>query len=264
MTADPVNTQISKNAMTIIINRPDKLNAINFEMIDAIQAALDIAETDDKVRAVILTGTGDKAFSAGADIAELGEAVTAGVETASREFVRRGQRLTSRIEVFAKPVIVAVNGLAYGAGCEITEAAPLAIASEHATFAKPEIKLGFPPPFGGTQRLPRLIGRKRALAMILTTEPIDARQAERIGLINMTIPKDELLPAALSLATKIAALSPLAVAAALTSVTRGLNTAIDEGLAIEASQFGRMATTYDIREGIAAFVDKRPAVFIGR
>jgi enoyl-CoA hydratase len=264
MTDDHVATQFLHNVLTITLNRPNKLNAIDFGMIDALQAMLDIAETDDKVRVVILTGAGDKAFSAGADIAEFDEAVKAGVETALREFVRRGQRLTSRIEAFAKPVVVAVNGLAYGAGCEITEAAPLAVASEHATFAKPEIKLGFPPPFGGTQRLPRLIGRKRALAMILTADPIDARRAEDIGLINMTVPKNELLSAARALAAKISEQSSLAVAAALASVTRGLNATIDEALAIEASQFGRMATTEDIREGIAAFVGKRPAVFVGR
>ena len=163
--------------VTITIDRQPKLNALDYPTIDALLAALDRIDSDDCARAVVLTGAGPRAFSAGADIASLAASIEGGTERALREIVRRGHALTRRIEEFPKPVIVAVNGLAYGAGCEITEAAPLAIAAEHATFAKPEITLGFPPPFGGSQRLPRHAGRKRALEMILTADPIPAGRA---------------------------------------------------------------------------------------
>ena len=179
------------------------------------------------------------------------------LERALRDFVRRGQRLTRQIEGYPKPLIVAVNGIAFGAGCEITEAAPLALASDRARFAKPEIRLGFPPPFGGTQRLPRLIGRKRALQMILTAEPIDAQQAATTGLVNRVVEHTALLSEARLLADQIARHSPAAVAACLRSVTRGLNVSIDEGLAIEATQFAAMVPTPDIRRGIDAFLSRR-------
>lgn len=247
----------------LTINRPHKHNALDYATTDLLLRLLDEIELDHNVRVVILTGAGDRAFSAGADITGFADSVQAGVDTALRDFVRRGQRLTSRVETFPKPVIVAVNGIAFGAGCEITEAAPLAVASDRALFGKPEIKLGFPPPWGGTQRLPRLIGRKRALQMILTAEPITAQAAASIGLVNAVVPHGELLTEARRLATKILDKSLLAVSACLASVTRGLNVAIDEGLAIEASQFARMVPTRDIREGIDAFIRKRPAQFIG-
>ena len=248
----------------LTLDRPERLNAIDFATIDAMQSALDGIERDAALRAVILTGAGDRAFCAGADIHDFAPVVRAGPEVALRDFVRRGQALTSRLEVFPKPVIVAVNGLAFGGGCEMTEAAPLAIASAQARFAKSEIRLGFAPPYGGTQRLPRLVGRKRALEMLLTAEPIDADRAAAIGLVNRVVPHDELMPAARGLAARIAAMSPLAVAACLASVTRGLNLSIDEGLAVEAAQFARMAATDDIHEGIDAFLGKRAPAFAGR
>ena len=251
------------DVVVLTLNRPDKLTALNYELFDALMAALDGIERDGNVRAVILTGAGDRAFSAGADIAGFAASVDAGVETALRDFVRRGQRLTSRIEAFPKPVICAVNGIAFGGGCEVIEAAPLAIASDRARFAKPEIKLGFPPPFGGTQRLPRLIGRKRALNMILTGAPIDAEEARAIGLVNAVVPHARLLHEALELARRIAEHSPIAVAACLASVTRGINLPIDEGLAVEAAQFGRMVPTHDIREGIHSFLERRAPSFSG-
>lgn len=247
----------------LTINRPHKHNALDYATTDLLLRLLDEIEVDHNVRVVILTGAGDRAFSAGADIAGFADSVHAGIDTALRDFVRRGQRLTSRLESFPKPVIAAVNGMAYGAGCEITEAAPLAIASDRALFGKLEIKLGFPPPWGGTQRLPRLIGRKRALQMILTAEPITAQTAASIGLVNAVVQHSELLTEARLLAAKIIDKSPLAVSSCLASVTRGLNVTIDEGLAIEASQFARMVPTRDIREGIDAFIGKRPAQFIG-
>ncbi|MEM9682187.1 MAG: crotonase/enoyl-CoA hydratase family protein [Pseudomonadota bacterium] len=247
----------------LTLNRPEKLNALNYELIDRLMHLLDDIEADAAVRAVVLTGAGDRAFSAGADIAGFAASVAAGAETALREFVRRGQRMTARIEAFPKPVIVAVNGLAHGGGSEITEAAPLAIACEKAEFCKAEISLGFAPPFGGSQRLPRLIGRKRALRMILTGEAITAEEACTYGLVNEVVPQDRLLQTALDLAERISEKSPLAVAACLGSVTRGLNLPIDEALAVEANYFARMVPTNDIREGIAAFLEKREPRFDG-
>lgn len=261
---DIVLKSVAGAVATLTLNRPHKLNAIDFATIERLQVLLDDIETDETIRAVILTGAGDRAFSAGADIFEFSDTVWAGPEVALRDFVRRGQRLTSRLETFPKPIIAAVNGLAFGGGCEVTEAVPLAIASDRALFAKSEIKLGFPPPYGGTQRLPRLIGRKRALALLLTGDTMGPEDAQASGLVNLVVPHDRLIEAAHELAARIVDKSPLAVAACLTSTTRGLNLSIDEGLAVEASQFARMAATQDIREGISAFLEKRPARFVGR
>jgi enoyl-CoA hydratase len=262
--SDTVLCDVRESIALLTLNRPAKLNALNYELIDRLMALLDAIERDDSVRAVILTGAGDRAFSSGADIAEFAPTVRRGQEAALRDFVRRGQRMTSRIEAFPKPIIVAVNGLAHGGGSEITEAAPLAIASEHAEFCKAEISLGFAPPFGGSQRLPRLIGRKRALHMILTAEPINAVTARNFGLVNAVVPHARLLDEAFALAGKIAAKSPLAVSACLGSVTRGINVPIDEGLAIEANYFARMVPTRDIEEGVSAWLEKRPARFTGQ
>jgi enoyl-CoA hydratase/carnithine racemase len=220
-------------------------------------ATLDLLEADDSVRAVIITGTGSRAFSAGADIASLAASIAGGPERARRDIVRRGHALTRRIEEFPKPVIAAVNGLAYGGGCEIVEAAPLAIAAAHATFAKPEITLGFPPPFGGTQRLPRHIGRKRALEMILTGDPIPATRAAELGLINAVVPADDLHAAAHELAARIVRHAPTAVAACLRAVTRGVNLPIDEGLAVEAACFTAVVPTDGVRDGLRRFLERR-------
>lgn len=241
---------------TITLNRPAKLNALNAALIDRLHDFLDFAEAERSIRAVVLTGAGERAFSAGADIHELRETLRGGVDAAMRDFVRRGQALTRRIENFGKPVIAAVNGLAYGGGCELVEACPLAVAADEATFAKPEIRLGFAPPFGGTQRLPRLIGRKRALHMILTGDAIDAAEAKAIGLVNETVPRAELHAAVQRLVERIVAHTPDAVRVCLTSVTRGLNLSIDEGLAVEAMQFERMATTTDMHAGVQRFVER--------
>jgi enoyl-CoA hydratase len=247
----------------LTLNRPHKLNALDYDLINRLMGILDELEEDDEVRAIVLTGAGDRAFSAGADIACFAASVRRGQAAALREFVRRGQRLTARIETFPKPIIVAVNGLAHGGGCEITEAAPLAIASDRAEFCKAEINLGFAPPFGGTQRLPRLIGRKRALRMLLTAEVISASQACGYGLVTEVVAHEELLEAAIGLARTIAGKSPLAIAACIGSVTRGINVSIDEGLAIEASYFAQMVGTRDIEEGISAWLERRAPQFIG-
>jgi enoyl-CoA hydratase/carnithine racemase len=241
---------------TVTIDREHKLNALDHATIDALMATLDQVESDDSLRVVILTGAGHRAFSAGADIPGLAASIAGGVEQALREFVRRGQGLTRRIETFPKPVIAAVNGLAYGGGCEITEAAPLALAAEHATFAKPEITLGFPPPFGGSQRLPRHIGRKRALELILTGDPIDATRAAELGLVNRVVPAGDLLPAAADLAERIIRHPATAVTACLNAVTRGINLPIDEALAVEASWFAVTAPTDGVTSGLHRFLTR--------
>ncbi|MDN3352280.1 enoyl-CoA hydratase-related protein [Actinomadura sp. DC4] len=242
--------------VTLTIDREHKLNALDYPTIDALLAALDRAEADDSVRAVVVTGAGGRAFSAGADIPSLARSIEGGTERALRDIVRRGHALTRRIEEFPKPVIVAVNGLAYGGGCEIVEAAPLAIAAEHAAFAKPEITLGFPPPFGGSQRLPRHVGRKRALEMILTGDPIPAARAAEIGLVNAVVPAGELPAAARDLAARIVRHAPTAVAACLRAVTRGINLPIEEGLAVEAAWFGAVVPTDGVRDGLRRFLGR--------
>lgn len=262
MTNRPLLRHDEDGVSLLTLNRPERHNALDAATIDALLEALDDIEPARSVGAVILTGAGDVAFSAGADIHELGAGLERGGD-AAHAFVARGQRLTRRMEDFPKPVIVAVNGLAYGGGCEVTEAAALALASERARFAKPEINLGFAPPFGGTQRLPRLVGRKRALAMILSGDPISAADAAAIGLVNRVVPHERLLPEARAWAQRLAAKAPLALQACLASVTRGLNMSIDEGLRTEALHFHRLASSADLREGVAAFRGKRMAIFRG-
>ncbi|MEO5760575.1 MAG: crotonase/enoyl-CoA hydratase family protein [Mesorhizobium sp.] len=260
---DLVLTETRDGIAILTLNRPEKLNALNYALIDRLLAILDAIEVDDSVRAVILTGAGERAFSAGGDIHEFSVSVADGADVAVRDFVMRGQRLTARLEAFRKPIIAAVNGLAFGGGCEITEAVPLAVAVEHASFAKPEINLGMPPTFGGTQRLPRLAGRKRALELLLTGEAFSAQRALELGLVNKVVPRGDLMPAAFDLAGRILRHSELAVASILTAVTRGLNQSIAEGLLVEAEQFARMAPTADLREGLDAWIERRKPSYIG-
>lgn len=260
---DLVLIDSSDGIATLTLNRPEKLNALSYTLIDRLLVLLDEIEVDDTVRGVILTGAGERAFSAGGDISEFSRSVGDGVDTALRDFVVRGQRLTSRLEAFRKPIIAAVNGLAYGGGCEITEAVPLAIASERAVFAKPEINLGMPPTFGGTQRLPRLAGRKRALEILLTGDAFSSQRALELGLVNQVVPHEELLPAARILARRILRHSPLAAASILTAVTRGINLSIAEGLLVEGEQFARMVPTADLREGLEAWAARRTPVYPG-
>jgi enoyl-CoA hydratase/carnithine racemase len=258
-----VTCRIDGGIAWLTLNRPEKLNALSYAMIDRLMDRLDALEPQAAVGALILTGAGERAFSAGGDIPEFAESVRNGPEEALRLFVRRGQALTARIEGYPKPLIVAVNGLAFGGGCEITEAAPLAVASDRALFAKPEIKLGMPPTFGGTQRLPRLAGRKRALGLLLTGEPFSPAAALEMGLVNKVVPHADLLAEAERLAAQILRHSPLAVARILTAVTRGLNLPIEDGLRLEAEQFARMVPTRDLGEGLAGFCEKRPPRFVG-
>ncbi len=253
-----------KEAITCVtMNRPP-LNVLNREAMDELEHALLSARDDPEVRVVILTGVGEKAFIAGADITEIQTTVAKGPLTAREDFARRGQRVVTNIERLGKPVIAAVNGYALGGGCEIVEAAHLAIAAENAKFGQPEVNLGFNPCWGGTQRLPKLIGKKRALLMQLTGQMIDAQEAYRIGLVNQVVPLGELLPAAGRLAKVIAEKSPVAIGLILEAVNHGPEMALDNALRYEADLFGLACPTEDIQEGLKAFSEKRKPSFTGR
>jgi enoyl-CoA hydratase/carnithine racemase len=262
--SDLVMCETREGVALLTLNRPAQLNALSYALIDRIMALLDTIEDDPHVRAVILTGAGERAFSAGADIKEFSESIKRGPDAAVKAFVRRGQSMTARMEAFPKPIVAAVGGIAYGGGCEIVEAVHLAVASEDAAFAKPEINIGIPPTFGGTQRLPRLVGRKRALEHLLTGDPFSAQQACQMGLVNRVVPRERLLATAFELARQITRHSPLAAARIISAVTRGLNASIAEGLAIEAEQFARMAATQDTREALDAWIGRRKPVYQGR
>lgn len=264
MSQDTVLLDAHGRVALLTLNRPEKLNALNYATNDLLLRLLDEIERDDRFGAVILTGAGDRAFSAGGDIHEFTQSIKSGVDIATREFVRRGQAMTSRLETFPKPVIAAVNGLAFGGGCEITEAVHLAVASEDALFAKPEIKIGIPPTFGGTQRLPRLAGRKRALEYLLTGDPFTAQRAYELGIVNLVVPRGEVMEAAFALAERIIRHSPLAAARIITAVTRGLNATISEGLQIETEQFARMAASNDVTEGLNAWIERRQPSYTGQ
>lgn len=254
----------TRDAVALLtLNRPEKLNALDYATNDRLLVLLDTIEDDSAIRAIILTGAGDRAFSAGGDIHEFTGTIKAGVDLSVKAFCKRGQTMTARLEAFPKPIIAAVNGIAYGGGCEITEAVHLAIASERAVFAKPEINIGIPPTFGGTQRLPRLAGRKRALELLLTGDSFSAQRAFEMGLVNQVVPHEQLMKAAFDLAGRILRHSPLAAARIITAVTRGLNTTIDEGLLIEREQFARMAATADVREGLDAWIERRAPRYSG-
>lgn len=247
---------------TITVNRPP-LNVLNQQAMDELEQALLSARDDPEVRVVILTGRGEKSFIAGADITEIHAIISKGPLNGREAFARRGQRLVTTVERLGKPVIAAVNGFALGGGCEIVQAAPLAIASENARFGQPEINLGFNPCWGGTQRLPKLIGKKRAFLMQLIGEMIDAQEALRIGLVNQVVPPAELLPTAERLAKSIAEKSPMAIRLILEGINHGPEMALDEGLRYEADLFGLACSTEDIQEGIKAFLEKRKPSFKG-
>jgi enoyl-CoA hydratase len=246
----------------LTLSRPHKLNAMNPALLTAMEEALDAVELDAQVRAVVITGAG-RAFSAGADIAEFQPHIAAGPAPAVARFMRPGHRMTRRVESFCKPVIAAVNGLAYGGGCELVESAHLALAAGTAAFCKAEINIGIIPTFGGTQRLPRNIGRKAATELILTGRTFDAAEAARLGLINRVVAGSELMPAAIDLARELAAKPPLTLAAALTAIHRGMDASIDDGLAIEEAAFAAIVPSRDVSEGVAGFVEKRRPSFVG-
>jgi enoyl-CoA hydratase len=254
----------NRDAVLIItLNRPDKLNALNNDLISAIIDVLDAVELNQAIRAIVITGAG-RAFSAGADIAEFQPHVQAGVTEAVVHFMRPGHHMTRRVESYPKPIIAAVNGLAFGGGCELVESAHIALAEEAAIFSKAEINIGIIPTFGGTQRLPRNVGRKAAIEMILSGRTFDAVEAARLGLINRVVSRSDLLEEAIKLARELATKPPLTIAAALMAIHRGMDASIDDGLAIEEAAFARIVATHDAREGISAFLEKRRPAFLGR
>ena len=244
----------------VTVNRPKVLNALNTPTWRDLKAAFEDAQADPSIRGVILTGAGDRAFIAGADISELAKVSPFEAQQSSRF----GQAVLDLIENLGKPVIAAVNGFALGGGCETAMACTIRIAVEHARFGQPEVKLGLLPGGGGTQRLPRLVGKGRALQLILTGGTIDAAEAWRVGLVNEVVPAAILIQRAEAILAEIFANGPIAVANSLDAVNRGLNGDPAEGLALEAALFGVCAGTADKAEGTAAFLEKRKPAFIGR
>ena len=250
---------VADRIATITVNRPAKLNALNDALMDELRTAIAEARRRSDVGAVLLTGAG-RAFVAGADIGELAD--QSAMEGKARS--ERGQRVFRRFETSPKPTLAAVNGFALGGGCELAMACHIRFASEAAKFGQPEVKLGIVPGYGGTQRLPRLVGKGRALQLLLTGEIIDAAEAYRIGLVNRVLPAGELLPAARALLGGILEQGPVAVAHCIEAVDRGLDMGLDDAIALEASYFGALSATRDKAEGMRAFLEKRPAKFTGK
>lgn len=243
----------------VTINRPDKLNALNADVIDDLDAFFGVAETDDAIRGVILTGAGDKSFVAGADIARFRELDG----DSGRAFADRGQAVFNRIENLHKPVIAAVNGFALGGGSELALACHIRIASANAVFGQPEVNLGILPGYGGTQRLPRLVGLGIATELILTGSMIKADRAHAIGLANQVVPPEELMAASRKMMTTILSKAPLAVSMSLKAL-RVADLPLADGLETEAELFGKACATRDFKEGVEAFLGKRKPSFTGQ
>jgi enoyl-CoA hydratase/carnithine racemase len=244
----------------VTVNRPKVLNALNTSTWKELRTALEDVQQDVAIRGVILTGAGNKSFIAGADIGELAQATAVDAERSSRF----GQEVLDLVENLGKPVIAAVNGFALGGGCEAAMACTIRIAVDSAKFGQPEVALGLLPGGGGTQRLPRLIGKGRALQLILSGEMISAQDAYRVGLVNEIVPTADLIPRAEAILRKIASNAPLAVKFALDATNKGMETSQGEGLLLEASYFGLCASTEDKKEGTNAFLEKRAAQFRGQ
>lgn len=254
-----LTVDVSDRIATIAVNRPDKLNALNAQTIEELGRAVDEVIERDDVGGVIVTGTGEKAFVAGADIRELSQmGPVDGVDVS-----RAGQRVFRRIELSRKPFVAAVNGFALGGGCELALACHLRIASSRAKFGLPEVKLGIIPGYGGTLRLPRIVGKGRALELMLTGEMIDAEEAHRIGLANRVCEPESLTEEARALLGTILGNGPVAIGLAIECATRGMEMSVDDGLGLESNLFGLLAATDDMREGMTAFLEKRKADFRG-
>jgi enoyl-CoA hydratase len=243
----------------VTLNRPEVLHALDAVMFDELEHAFHSLAADNNIRVILLTGSGERAFAAGADIRALANTDAASGRAASQ----RGQAVMLGIERCGKPVIAVINGVALGGGLELALSCTLRIASDRAKLGLPELKLGLIPGYGGTQRLPRLIGASAALKLILTAAPVDATEALRLGLVNEVVPAADLMTRARTLAESIAAMAPLAITAAIEAVTRGAALPIEDALAIEANLFGGLCSTADKREGLTAFLEKRPAKWTG-
>lgn len=244
---------------TVTLDRPEVLHALDAVMFDELERAFAQLATDASVRVILLTGSGERAFAAGADIRALAETNEASGRAASE----RGQQVFLQIEHCGKPVIACVNGVALGGGCELALACTLRIASERAKLGLPELKLGLIPGYGGTQRLPRLIGRSAAMRLILTGVAVDAAEALRLGLVDEVVPAGELMTRVRAVAEAIAAMAPLAISSAIQAVARGEGLPIEDALRVEATIFGELCGTADKREGVAAFLEKRTAKWSG-
>jgi enoyl-CoA hydratase len=257
MSFENLKTSNENGVLWITVNRPDKLNALSHATIAEIDRAVDLAASDDEVAAVVFTGSGDKAFVAGADIGEL----VALDPIAAKEFALRGQAVFAKIERMTKPVVAAVNGFALGGGCELAMACHLRVASSNAVFGQPEVKLGIIPGYAGSQRLPRLVGRGRALELILTGRNVPAEEAARIGLVNHVCEQVELTHVVNDLLGQILANGPLAVASCIEAVNHGMDMSIDDGCLLEATLFGLCTASEQMREGTTAFLEKRKPKF---
>jgi enoyl-CoA hydratase len=245
----------------VTFNRPSVLNALRTRLLKEFSTALAELENDGAVSAIVVTGAGEKAFAAGADISELNALASAGTGAAQ---ARSGQALTRQIERLSKPVVMAVNGFALGGGCEIAMAGDVLIASEHAKFGQPEVNLGLIPGYGGTARTTRRVGKGMAMYLCLTGEIIDAREALRIGLVQKVVPAPDLMNEAKRIATTIASKAPLAIAACKRTINNGAHLSIDDALELEALEFGTLVDTEDIREGTGAFLEKRKPAWKGK
>ena len=244
----------------VTIDRPKVLNALNMATMQELKAAFTDLKDDAEVRVVILTGAGEKAFVAGADINELAQQSP----VSAKEYTHRGQAIIDAIENLGKPVIACINGFALGGGCELAMACTMRLASDNAKLGQPEVKLGLIPGYGGTQRLPRLVGKGLAMQQILTGEMITAQEAHRIGLVNEVVPQAELIARAEAIAAKIIANSPLAIQYAMEAVNRGFDMTLADGLFLEATLFAVCCSTEDKNEGTRAFLEKRAAQFKGK
>lgn len=244
----------------ITLNRPKALNALNNELLQELSNLLDVIGADKSVQAVIITGSGEKAFVAGADIAEM-QSMTA---MEGRDFGKTGQAVFNKLESLPQPVIAAINGFALGGGCELAMACDIRIAAEKAKFGQPEVSLGITPGFGGTQRLPRLVGKGRAKELIYTGDIIDAGEAYRIGLVNKVVALEELMNTALVMAEKILSRAPVAVQLSKAAINEGMNMDLASGVAYEGEVFGLCFATADQKEGMTAFVEKKKANFSGK
>jgi enoyl-CoA hydratase len=244
----------------VTVHRPDKLNALNRETLKEMALVLERAEEDPSVRAVVVTGAGDKAFVAGADISEIAALDAQG----GRTFALFGQNLFRSLETFTKPVIAAVNGFALGGGCELAMACHVRVASENAKFGQPEVNLGVIPGYGGTQRLPRLVGKGPALELLLTGDMVTAQRAFELGLVNAVVPAGQAVEKAREMASKMIQKGPLAVRACLEAVQTGLDMPVEAGCYLEATLFGLCCASQDMKEGTSAFLQKRKAEFKGR
>lgn len=252
--------KVENRIALVTLDRPEALNALNRELLRELTTAFEVLGDRDDVSAIILTGAGEKAFVGGADIRELSELDV----LEGRAFSRKGQELFNRIDGFVKPVIAAVNGYCLGGGCELAMACHLRIASRSARFGQPEVKLGLIPGYGGTQRLPRLVGEGRALELLLTGEMISADEALRIGLVNRIVDDGRLLEESTAWAAKIMKNGPLAVKGCLDAVRNGRGLPLEQGLAVEAGLFGMVCGSEDMKEGTRAFIEKRKPAFKGR